>query len=71
MSCVNISTVDDSVIEHTETLVVTLASAEPSVAIFPQQGMVEILDNDGKLNCICTMTLWGKCICATCGGVGV
>lgn len=50
-SCTNITTIDDAVVEDTETLIMGLSVPEPSVAIFPQQGMVEITDNDCKLNC--------------------
>ena len=50
-SCATISTIDDAIVENTETLKMSLACAEPSVTIFSLQGRVEISDNDSKLNC--------------------
>ena len=47
--CVNITIVDDTVVESLESFAVTLENNYTWVAIYPADGEVKITDNDGGL----------------------
>ena len=45
---VTISILEDSLVEGSETVIVTLTSADPAVILNPSTASVTIEDNDGK-----------------------
>ena len=47
--CVNITIVDDTVVETLETFAVTLERNDTRVTLHPADGQVKISDNDGGL----------------------
>ena len=46
---VTISILEDSIVEDSETISVTLTSADPAAILSPPSASVTIEDNDGKL----------------------
>ena len=56
-SCINITIVDDSILELVESFDVTLertAELDERISLLPVDGVVEIIDNDGMLLvCVC------------------
>ena len=45
---VTIPILEDTIVEDSETIIVTLTSADPAATLNPQSATVTIVDNDGK-----------------------
>ena len=54
--CVNISVIDDEILENTEFFSVLLDSFEENTAISVNLSTVSVLDNDGMLALLCWYT---------------
>ena len=48
-ACVNVIIRDDDIVENSETFTVRIDTSEPRVTLRPDEGVVTIIDDDGKL----------------------